>query len=36
MINELQEIHRFGDKKVMDKALALEKENREYAKNNPI
>ena len=35
MIEELQEIHRFGDKKVMDKALAMEQENRELAKLRP-
>lgn len=36
MIEQLQEIHGFGDKKVMDKALAMEQENRELAKMGPI
>ena len=34
MIEELQEIHRFGDKKVMDAALAKEREAREHALNS--
>lgn len=37
MIEELQEIHRFGDKKVMDDALKKEREARERAlKAGPI
>ena len=36
MIEELQEIHRFGDKRVMEKALRMERENREMAMMKPI
>ena len=36
MIEELQEIHRFGDKRIMEKALAMERENRELAMMKPM